>query len=316
MKLQTLWNGFEIPDNYHYVFMRWNFLPTLWPLATFSLVAPLAMLGALMPFWRRRDVTALYIACYGYLATILLFYVRGRYRMQAAPLLMLFSAVGVDHVIRAVVAQRWPVVAGLAAGLAGAVWFTNREYCEGAHHGMNRTCLGGDTWFDGEWLKLSEWYRNNRQLDTAIAYAERAQQCSRPRSVGWNLAWLGEVQTMRVDELVRGGEREQAAPHVAGAERAYRDAIRAGYRPGAMQNNLGMMYSLAGKPAEAVTALEAASAARALDASGTRRLGTAYVAVGRCDDAKRTLQRFDQSRGFSELTTDSLAILAPCEARS
>ena len=315
MKLQTLWNGFEIPDNYHYVFMRRNFLPSLWLLVTFSLVAPLALVGAVMPFWRRRDVTALYIACFGYLATILLFYVRGRYRMQAVPLLIVFSAVGVDHVLRAVAARRWPAVAALAAGLTGALVFTNREHCEPAHHGMNATCLGGDTWFDGEWLKLAEWYRNARQLDTAIGYAERAQRCSRPRSVGWNLSWLAELETMRVDELMRAGRRDEAAPHVARAEQTYREALRVGYRPGAMQNNLGSLYAIAGRHAEAIVAFEAAAAARALDAAGARRLATAYVAVGRCEDARRRLERLDQERGLTQPSAETRAILAPCDGQ-
>ncbi|HWP65041.1 MAG TPA: hypothetical protein VNO26_03900, partial [Candidatus Limnocylindria bacterium] len=316
MKLQTLWNGFEIPDNYHYVFMRRHFLPALWPLVTFSFVAPLALVGAVMPFWRRRDVTALYIACFGYLATVLLFYVRGRYRMQAVPLLILFAGLGIDHLARALLARRWAAVAALSAGLVAAVWFTNREYCEPPHHGLNATCLGGDTWFDSEWLKLAEWYRNAGQLETAIGYAKRAQECSRPRSVGWNLAWLGELHTMRVDELMRAGRRAEAAPHIAGAEEAYRTAVRAGYRPGVMQSHLGTLYSIAGRPAEAITALEAAAAARALDAAGMRRLAVAYVSVGRCEDARQTLERLDRARGLSELTTDSRAVLAPCEGRS
>lgn len=58
-KLITLWNAFEIPDNYHYAFIRRHFLPLLVPLLTFALVAPLALVGLAMPFWRRRDVTAL-----------------------------------------------------------------------------------------------------------------------------------------------------------------------------------------------------------------------------------------------------------------
>jgi 4-amino-4-deoxy-L-arabinose transferase-like glycosyltransferase len=315
MKLSTLWNGFEIPDNYHYVFMRTYFLPWLWLLVTFSVVAPLALVGAVMPFWRRRDVTALYIACFGYLATILMFYVRGRYRMQAVPLLIVLAAVAVDRLLRAAAARRWPAVAALGAGLVLAVAFTNREYCEPGHHGMQPVCLGGDTWFDGEWLKLAEWHRNNRQLDRAIAYAERAQECTRPRSVGSNLSWLAELETMRTEELMRAGQRDAAAPHLARAERHYRAALKIGYRPGPTQRNLGSLYAIAGKPAEAIPPLEAAAAARALDIPAARRLATAYVAVGRCADARRGLEQLDRANGLTPPSDDTRAILAPCEGQ-
>ena len=116
-KLLTLWNAFEIPDNYHYAFMRARFLPLLRPLPTFALVAPLALVGLAVPFWRRRaDVTALYIACGVYLMTVVLFYVRGRYRLPAVPFLMVFAAAAVERGFHAVAARRWRSVAVLGAG--------------------------------------------------------------------------------------------------------------------------------------------------------------------------------------------------------
>jgi tetratricopeptide (TPR) repeat protein len=180
---------------------------------------------------------------------------------------------------------------------------------------MQPVCLGGDTWFDGEWLKLAEWYRNNHQLDRAIAYAERAQECRQPRSVGSNLSWLAELETMRTEELIRAGQREEAAPHVARAERAYRDALRRGYRQGMTQRNLATLYSIADRPAGAVLAFEAAAAAGMLDAASYRRFGAAYVALGRCADARRVLKQFDQLRGLPDLSDEWQTILEPCEGR-
>ena len=115
-KLLTLWNAFEIPDNYHYTFMRAHFLSLLWPLPTFALVAPLALVGVVMPFWRRTDVTALYIVCGVYLATVVLFYVRGRYRIPAVPFLLVFAAVAVERGLHAFTARRWRTVVALGAG--------------------------------------------------------------------------------------------------------------------------------------------------------------------------------------------------------
>jgi hypothetical protein len=124
-KLVTLWNGYEISDNYHYTFMRAHFLPLLHVATTFGLIAPFALVGAVMPFWRRRDVTALYLVCFGYLATLVIFYVRGRYRIPAVPFLTVLAAVAVERIVRAIEARRWPAVAGFAGGLAVAGVFTN-----------------------------------------------------------------------------------------------------------------------------------------------------------------------------------------------
>jgi 4-amino-4-deoxy-L-arabinose transferase-like glycosyltransferase len=311
-KFQTLWNGYEIPDNYHYVFMRQYWVPLFRVLPTFALVAPLAMIGALWPFWRRRDVTALYVACFGYLATILLFYVRGRYRMQAVPLLIVFAALAVDRLWIALRARQWRAVAALGAGLAVAGWFTNREYCEPPHHHVLSVCLGGDTWFDGEWLKLAEWYRNDGQLDRAIAYANRARECTRPRSVGTIAQWIGELETMRTQELVRAGQRDAAAPHLARAEEHYRWAIKLRYRPGPMQANLATLYAIAGKPAEAATAYEAALRLGMRDGTTVERLARVYVDLGRCADAERLLGDLDRARGLTGPSEQTRALLAAC----
>ncbi|HJQ85439.1 MAG TPA: hypothetical protein VKA21_15235, partial [Candidatus Binatia bacterium] len=311
-KLATLWNGYEIPDNYQYAFMRTHFLPLLWLLVTFALVAPLALVGAAMPFWRRRDVSALFIVCFGYLATVVLFYVRGRYRIPAVPFLIVLAAVAVDRAWTAVAARQWSAVATLAGGLAVAGVFTNHEYCEAPHDGMMAVCLGGDTWFDQEWLKLAEWSRNAGQLERAIAYAERARECTRPRSQGQLASWLGELGVMRTEELVREGRRDDVATHFARTEASLQRAVRLGFQPSLSQSRLGTLYALAGKPAEAVAAYEAARAGGGIDPIATGRLARAYVDLGRCGDGERVLTKLDRDRGFDGPSDETRAILSAC----
>lgn len=312
LKLVALWNHYEVPDNYEYTFMRRHFLPLLWPLVTFAIVGPLALVGAAMPFWRRRDVTALYIACFGYLTTILIFYLRGRYRMPAVPFLILLGAVAVDRVWRAARDNEWSTVGALAGGLAVAGIFTNHQYCEPSHHGMRAFCMGGDVWFDEEWLKLAEWYRNAHQLDRAITYAERARECTQPRSPAQIASWIAELETMRTEELMNAGNADEATPHFTRAEAQYREAIRLGFDPKRMQANLGSLYAIVGKPGEAVNVLEAAFKAGSTDAAATSRLARSYVALGRCADAERVLGKLDRDRGYLSPSDDTKAILATC----
>jgi len=313
-KLLTLWNAFEIPDNYEYAFMRKHFLPWLRPLVTFALVGPLALVGAVVAFRRRPDVVALYIACFGYMATMVIFYVRGRYRIPAVPFLLVFAAVALDGLGRALAARRWRPVATLAGGLALAAVVTNHEYCEAAHDGMMAVCLGGDTWFDQEWLKLAEWARNAGQLDRAIAWAERARECSQPRSPGQIATWIGDLHTMRAEELVAAGRRDDALSHSARAEGSFRTALARGYQVGLMQSRLGTLYSIVGKPADAVAAFEAATAAGRIDPAAARRFARAYVALGRCAEAERVLVRLDRDRGLADPSEETRATLSECRA--
>jgi 4-amino-4-deoxy-L-arabinose transferase-like glycosyltransferase len=314
-KLVTLWNGFEISDNYHYAFMRAHFLPLLHVAATFGLVAPFALVGAVMPFWRRRDVTALYLVCFGYLATLLIFYVRGRYRIPAVPFLTVLAAVAAERVVRAVEAARWPAVAALGGGLAVAGVFTNHEYCEPTHHGLAAVCLGGDTWFDDEWLKLAEWYRNAGQTDRAIAFAERAQECTRPRSRATIATWIAELETIRTEELVREGRLDEAGTHFTHGEASYRSVLALGRAPARTQSYLGSLYAIYGRPADAVASFEAAQSAGALDPAATRRFARAYVDLGRCADAERVLGGLDRARGLASPSDETRAMLAGCVAK-
>jgi Dolichyl-phosphate-mannose-protein mannosyltransferase len=314
-KLLTLWNGFEIPDNYHYAFMRAHFLPLLRLLPTFALVAPLALVGLAMPFWRRRDVTALYIACGAYLATVLLFYVRGRYRIPAVPFLLVLAAMAIERLIRAVSTRRWRSAAALAAGLVVATIVTNHERCEAAHGDIAAVCLGGDSWFDSEWLKLSQWYMDKGGLDEAVRYAERAYECTRPRRAGMVPAWVAGVEARWVQDLLRDGQRDAAMLHLARAEANYRAAIGAGFEPGALRSELATLYTLAGKPAEAVRAFEAAEAVDYLDAAVAVQVAPAYVALGRCPDLARVTTKVEGALGVEGPARELRSILGTCAAR-
>ena len=311
-KLITLWNAFEIPDNYHYAFMRAHFLRSLWPLATFALVAPLALVGCAMPFWRRRDLTALYLACGLYLVTVLLFYIRGRYRLPAVPFLIVLAAIGVERLVRAVATRRWPAALALAGGLVVAAVAVNHERCEPAHDGLPAVCLGGDAWFDSEWLKLSQWYLDQGDPARAVRYAERGYESARPRRPGLVPAWIAGVEARWTQDLMGRGRRDEALAHFARAEQNYRSAIGLGYERGPLLSELGTLYTIVDRPAEAVAAFEAAYAADFLDAGAAPSFARAYVRLGRCADAERIMARVDRALGFREPSPETRAVLAAC----
>lgn len=314
-KFIALWNHYEIADSYHYTFMRTHFLRLLYPMVAFALVAPLALVGLALPFWRRRDWTALYLASFAYLVTPLLFYVRSRYRLPGVPFLIVFAAVAVERLTAAIRARDGTTTALLAGGLALAALFVNHEYCEAAHDGLPAVCLGGDTWYDQEWLKLTAWYEEKDDLERALAYAERARECTAPRSAGQVPFWIASLETKRGNALLTSGSREEALVHLKRAEGFYRDCLSLRYRLSAAHAGIGTVYDLMGMPAQAVEALQAGYDAGPLEHPAVLRLGRGYVRLGRCADAERVLARADRERGFMERSDETKAILADCPPR-
>lgn len=93
----------------------------------FGLIAPLALLG-LFAFLRTSEspegrLLALFVACYA--LSVILFFVTGRYRLPAVPVLLLFAACGV----RVLWQRPWPALAPVAALLV---------FCNVATGAMNR----------------------------------------------------------------------------------------------------------------------------------------------------------------------------------
>lgn len=311
-KFVGLWNHYELSDSYHYTFMRTHFLPLLYPTVTFAVVAPLALVGLVMPFWRRHDLTALYVVTFAYLATPLMFYVRSRYRLPGVPFLIVFAAVALDRVVNAVRERDGALVVALGAGVLVAGVFVNHEYCEAAHDGLPPVCLGGDTWYDQEWLKLTSWYEEKGDLDRALAYAERARECTVPRSAGQISFWIAGLESKQVQALVARGAPDEATAHFKRAESAYRSCVGIHYRPGATYAALGALYDTMEMTDQAVVALEAGLAAGGMDHPAIVRLGRDYVRLGRCKDAERVLSRSDRERGFMDYSDETKGILTEC----
>ena len=172
-KITVLWNSYEIPDSYHFAFIRAQYMPWLWGGTSFALVGSLGLLGLVLAAWH-RGARPLYVVCLGYLGVIALFYVRSRYRMPAVPFLMIFAAAAVDWAIRILPREDWRPSAALLGGLVLAFVFVNHSYCEPATPTAPALCLDGDVWFDSEWQKLAEWYERRGELDQTLAYLRRA----------------------------------------------------------------------------------------------------------------------------------------------
>jgi 4-amino-4-deoxy-L-arabinose transferase-like glycosyltransferase len=229
-KITVLWNAYEIPDNYHFAFMREHFMTALGAGVTLAAVGPLAIVGVVLPFWRRRGLVAFNAVWLAYLVTPLIYYVRGRYRLPLAPFLVLLAGVGVERLVRAAQARRWDHLGGLAALLLVALVFVNHQYCEPPHHGFDRLCFAGDIWYDQEWMKLAAFHQERNDIDSALAALERAAECSVPRGIGQLTYWRGDVERQKAEQLEKAGDRRGAAAHLRIARDAFGRCQQIKYR--------------------------------------------------------------------------------------
>ena len=99
-KFLLFFNAQEISQNVDYSFCR-RFSALLGlPLFSFSLIASLAAVGLLRVFRRRpAGISLLLLLLAGYLVSVIIFFISARYRLPAIPLLIIFSAYGLDRLI-------------------------------------------------------------------------------------------------------------------------------------------------------------------------------------------------------------------------
>ena len=293
-KLRVLANGYEVPDNYHYAFMREHFVTLLYGTITFGIVGPFAIVGMLQPFWRRRQLTALYIVTLATLAPLLIFYVRSRYRIPAVPFLLVFGAFAVERLVRAVSARDVASLARYGGALLLAAIVVNRTYCEPPHHGFPAVCLGGDTWYDLEWLKLGEWYEARNDFDRAIAFRQRAAECQSPRNAGSIQFAIGTAAARSSIALADGGNRAVALERLALAEDALQKSVALRHRIGDAQLNRALALAMLGLDDRAREVIHDAARGRTLDGPRVARIASSLEQSGHCSGAVAVLEPVDQ----------------------
>ncbi|MBW1808730.1 MAG: glycosyltransferase family 39 protein [Deltaproteobacteria bacterium] len=91
-KMKYFVNAYEVPNNRNIYFSkRFSFLLKL-PLITFGVIFPLGLLGMIFSFgrWRKRGLLTWYFLAHA--VALLAFFVNGRYRLVATPVLLIFAA--------------------------------------------------------------------------------------------------------------------------------------------------------------------------------------------------------------------------------
>ncbi len=166
MKFWRFWNWYEIPDNQNfYFFSRYSRL-LRWPLPNFRIVAALGLSGMLLCLPQWRKALLLYLVIILYSATVIAFYVFGRYRLPVVPPLMVFAAYVLSTMPAMITQKKYLRLA--AAGLAALVFFK----LLGTHVSPN-DYYGDDS---NAYCRLASVYQVEGKLDDALSAYKRATE--------------------------------------------------------------------------------------------------------------------------------------------
>jgi tetratricopeptide (TPR) repeat protein len=293
-KLFLVWHSTELGDTEDlYTYSSWSaVLQATRYFFHLGFLAPLALLGLWVTWDRRRTIWPLQLMLFLYPASVILFYVFGRYRYPVVALLVLFAAAGIAEAGRFFrAASRSKLVAcmvTLVLALVACNWPTSSQ----------ERVRAATLYNIGVWLG-----RQPDRLQESIAYYEDALELlpDSPRTL-YNLgnALKSQGDLERAEALYRRVLKIQ--PAMAGAlnnlaacleARGRTDKAIQLYRaaiandPGMVEayNNLGLALAKAGALDQAVAVLKEAIRQRPASAVPHFNLGNVLISQGRLDEA-------------------------------
>lgn len=160
------------------------------PLLSFAIVSPLALLGMLLAWRRRREAFALYAVVATYAASLVLYFVLSHYRMPVVPFLVIFAAYAVVWILERVRDRKPAALALAAAGIALAVVATQPDLVDET----------GDRFIAH--YNLGNKYRQLERPEEAIAEYER--------SIALNPDYISSQHNLALVAERTPGRRERA----------------------------------------------------------------------------------------------------------
>ncbi len=123
-KWLLVWNAYEVPDTESYtLYSEWSVaLGALGTVSHFGVLCPLAAVGIVVTWHRRRELWLLYAMILTVAVGVAAFYVVARYRYPLVPLLALFAGAGLYQAYAALRGSSarnvaWPLAIGFAAAV-------------------------------------------------------------------------------------------------------------------------------------------------------------------------------------------------------
>jgi 4-amino-4-deoxy-L-arabinose transferase-like glycosyltransferase/TolA-binding protein len=166
-KFKIFWSGPERANN-KFIYFFWNLAGMKYvPLPGFWLIAPLAILGGILQWRRRRKLSALYLFVLLYMAGVVAFFVNARFRLPVMPVLIVFAAYAVHYLILTFRQKDFRAIRA-AIILAVAILLVNIDYMAFAQVRAYSTAFSHCT--------LGNTYMKTGHRETALNHYERAWQ--------------------------------------------------------------------------------------------------------------------------------------------
>ncbi len=265
-KVLLFWNWEEVPANTNFYFVK-QFAPVLnWPLVSFGVVAPFALLGLLfLSQERSHRAGVLAVFVLAYMASVVILFVTDRYRFPSVPFVLMLAAFGAcrlyDYLKRAGVRRAWPVLAVLA-GLIVLTHYNVWGYSPEKSFAVDHNNLGN-------------YYAEEKKFPEAFKEYEKSIALKPDYMVAYfNLA----------DALDESGDLEKAAG-------AYKKALEIDPKYADARYNLSLLYRKQGKETAADEELERIIAVNPYYGRAYFSLGNAQVARGNTAEAIKLYQK-------------------------
>jgi tetratricopeptide (TPR) repeat protein len=280
-KFALYWGDYEIPLNASWDFFK-RYSPILsWAALSFGIIVPLAAVGGFAvardPRARRHAIfSALFVLAN--MAAVVAFFVTDRYRLPAAPILIVFAAAGIA----------W-LVAQVRAALASR---GGRPADAGANVPANESVIAAAS------VTAAARARAWRPLAAALAVIVVLGALLHVRLAGNPSLSFARSHVAVGQSALRRGDR-------AAAETAFRDAIRENPLYLDAYMNLGTLYQERGELDRAVAAYDELLARNPDFAGAYLNRGACRQAQGRLDDALADYRRAEEIDLYSPAASNN-----------
>ena len=166
-KFRVFWSGPERANN-KFIYFFWGLAGMRHvPLPGFWLITPLALLGAVLQWRRRRLLSALYLFVVTYMTGVVLFFVNARFRLPVMPVLILFAAFAAVYLVDTIRKKNVRAYAAVTV-FALALLVVNLDYLSFSRIRAYSTAFSHST--------LGNAYMKLNRRDVALDHYSRAWQ--------------------------------------------------------------------------------------------------------------------------------------------
>jgi len=166
-KLYLFWNRYEISNNNNIYFLTDYIGMSFYPLFLFAVISPLGLIGSILCFFKGRRFWIFPILIFGYMITVVMFFITARFRLPLVPILSIMTAFTIYEIYQAITNKRYrySIILLISVFVAGVFTWTNFYGHHDSSTAMANYSLGN------MFLKKGDYNSARQQYQTALEQA-------------------------------------------------------------------------------------------------------------------------------------------------